>query len=184
MANLFRGEVPFKAAGLEPYVCLLNSDLAAAYGDLARVCPQFERPSPFQPDTVEEVSVPVWADSEEREPKLDEQGLQIHRQERRLVNAAERHRRWMAALEATILRPDPQAALILFRASLRQWERTTRNVLTEEQFRELADALGLAGINGLLMSAVAFGIYLRGVEGSGEEEGIEGKAVAVSASST
>lgn len=185
MPNLYRGEVPFKAAGIEAFVCLLNSDLAAAYAEIARTAPAYARPSPFQPDTVEETAVPAWIDEDRGIQKVDAEGQPVFRLERRLVNHAERQRRWIAAMEATITRPDPEASLILFRAGLRQWERESQRKIDDGKFREIVDALGLAEVRGLLLSALTFGVYLRGAEGAEEEDQeSRGKAHAVSASST
>jgi len=170
VANLLRGEVPFRAAGRDLFVCYGTRELAEIQTALG-----FRRPDPFQPDVAEEVDEPSLKDGK---PKLDGKGMATFRKVRVLVDAAERQRRMLTAFEAAWLRPDPEAALVCFRISLRPWERESGAKLSEEEFHRIAQALGLARINLLHMEAIGHGIYLKG-----EEDG-EGKAAGAASVST
>jgi hypothetical protein len=181
VANLFRGEVPFKAAGRDLFVCYGTPELAEIQTALG-----FRRPDPFQPDRVEEVDEPIlerakvgekWVERQ----KLDEQQLPAFRRTRVLVDHAERQRRMLAAFEAVWMQPDPEAALVIFRISLKAWERRVVTKLLDSEFAQIVRALGVTRINLLHMQAIAHGVYLKGEE---EEDG-EGKATgAVSVSTT
>jgi hypothetical protein len=169
MPNMNRGEVPFRAAARDLFVCYETPEIAAIQAALG-----FRRPDPFQPDVVEEVDEPVTEKDAKGfpKPKLDEKGLAVFRRTRILVDAAERQRRMIAAFEAMWMQPDPEAALVIFRIGLRPWERQSATKLSDDAFLEIARALGLARINLLHMQAVAHGVYLKG------EEDDEGKAPA------
>lgn len=180
MANLFRGEVPFKAAGRELFACYGTRELAEIQTALG-----FRRPDPFQPDKVEEVDEPVvervkvdedWAERQ----KLDDQGLPLFRRTRVLVDHAERQRRMLAAFEAVWMRPDPEAALVIFRISLKPWERRVVTKLLDSEFAQIVNALGMTRINLIHMQAIAHGVYLKGEE---EEDG-EGKVAGAASVST
>ncbi len=166
MANLLRGQVPFKASGREMFICYGTREIAEAQTALG-----FRRPDPFQPDTVEEVGVQAGKDPG---------GRPTFRVEQRLIDAPERQRRMLAAFEAVLMNPDPEASLALFRVGLRPWTRETGQRLSDEQLAGVVDALGLVQIRLLHMQALSYGVYLKGEE----QEENEGKAPAASVSST
>ncbi len=173
MANLIRGEVPFRAAGRELFLQYGTREIAEVQAALG-----FRRPDPFQADVVEEVDVAV---EEGGKPKVDELG-EVFRRRRLLVDASERQRRMVAAFEACWMDPDPEAAVVFLRYGLRPWERQSGAKLTEEAFHEIVRAIGLARMKTLHFQAIAFGIYLKGEEDGGESRG-KGESVA-SASTT
>lgn len=179
MANLFRGEVPFRAGGRELYVRYGTREIAEVQAALG-----FQRADPFLKDEVEDVDVPVFerVDSKRR-PKLDAAGLQEFRRERILVDADVRQARMVAAFEAVLLNPDPAAAVTFFRVGLRPWQREAGVKFTEDQVLELVDELGLVSLKTLHAKALSFGSYLKGTQDQEEESG-EGKAQAAAASST
>ena len=172
MANVIRGEVPFRAAGRDMFVQYGTRELAEAQAALG-----FRRPNPHQPDIAEEVDEPV---EEGGMVKQDAAGV-VYRRVRVIVDAAMRQRRMVDAFEACWMRPDPEAALTCFRVGLRPWERRAGTKLSDEQFDAITRALGLARIQLLHMEAVSAGLYLKGEE---EEEGGGKGAGAVSVSST
>lgn len=176
MANIIRGEVPFRAAGRDLFVCYGTREVAEVQTALG-----FRRPSPHQPDVAEEVDEPVeelGADGQ-RKPKTDALGV-VYRKVRVLVDAAVRQRRMIDAFQAVWMQPDPDAALVCFRVGLQRWERQHGVKLSEQDFGAIVQALGLARIHLLHMEAVSVGLYLKG-----EEEDSEGKAESVvSVSST
>lgn len=174
MANLIRGEVPFKASGRQLFVCYGTREIAEIQAALG-----FRRPDPFQPDVVEEEDVPV---EEDGQPKLDKEGLQVFARRRTLVGAAERQRRMLAAFEACWMNPDPEAALVCFRIGLHPWERQSGTKLSDEAFHEIVRKIGLVRMKKLHYQAITFGSYLKGEEEDGGEG--EGKEVAASVSST
>jgi len=172
VANLIRGEVPFRALGRELFIQYGTREIAEAQTALG-----FHRPDPYQPDVVEEVDEAV---EEKGKPKVDKAGLQVFCRRRLLIDAGERQRRMLAAFEACLMNPDPEAALVFFRIGLGPWQRQSGTHLSEEGFQDIVRALGLAEIKLLHFKAVTFGAYLKG-----EEEEGEGKAQgAVSVSST
>jgi hypothetical protein len=177
MANIFRGEVPFKALGRDFFVRYGTREIAEVQAALG-----FHRPDPFLPEVAEEIDEPVTehVDGKER-PKLDASG-QVFRRERRLVDADTRQRRMLSAFEATMMNPDPEAVLVFFRASLRPWERSEGHSISDATFHALVDALGMVRLKELHMGALAYGVYLKGLDQVEREEG-EGKAAAASASS-
>lgn len=176
MANIIRGEVPFRAAGRDMFVCYGTRELAEAQTALG-----FRRPNPHQPDLVEEVDQPVEELGEDGQSRLkqDAAGV-VYRRTRVLVDAAMRQRRMIDHFEACWMRPDPEAALICFRVGLRPWERRTGTRLTEEQFDAITRQLGLAKIHLLHMEAVSAGLYLQGEE----EEESGGKVAGVASVSS
>jgi len=172
MANLVRGEVPFSAGGRDLFLAYGTREIAEVQAALG-----FRRPDPFQPDVAEEVDTPV----EERPgvQKVDAGGLPVFRRLRVLVDASERQRRMLAAFEAALMNPDPEALLTFIRVGLRPWERQSGAKLSDEAFHAITQALGLVQLKTLHFQAVSFGSYLKG------EEADEGKAAgAASASST
>lgn len=175
MANMNRGQVPFTVHGRQMYLQYGTREIAEAQAALG-----FRRPDPQQPDVVEDVDVPVFVDAQRETAKVDDDGLPIFRRERVLVNAAERQRRMLAAFDACILNPDPEAKVAFLRIGLRPWQREQSATFTEEWFDGVVQALGLTRIGLLHMQALSDGCYL-----TGEEADDEGKAEgAASASST
>ncbi len=173
MANLNRGEVPFRASGRELFIQYGTREIAEAQTALG-----FHRPDPYQRDVVEESDEAV---QENGKPKLDKTGQQVFRRRRVLVDATERQRRMLAAFEACLMNPDPEAAMTFFRVGLGPWCRQTGVRLSDEGFWDIVKALGLTEINLLHFRAITYGAYLKGET---EEEG-EGKAASgPSASST
>lgn len=173
MANLIRGEVPFRAAGRDLFVYYGTREIAEVQAALG-----FRRPDPFQPDVVEEVDVAV---EEDGTPKLDAAGLPTFKRTRVLVDATERQRRMLAAFEAAWMNPDPEAALVCFRVGLKAWERQSGARLTDEAFHEVVRGAGLAQMKTLHYSAIVHGSYLKGEEDGGEGGG---KAEGVASVST
>lgn len=176
MANIIRGEVPFRASGRDMFVQYGTRELAEAQTALG-----FRRPDPHQPDVVEETDQPVEELGEDGQSRVkrDEAGV-VYRKTRILVDAAVRQRRMIAAFEACWMQPDPEAALTCFRIGLRPWERKNGARLSDEQFEAITRSLGLAKVHLLHLEAVSVGLYLKG-----EEEEGEGKAAGVvSVSST
>lgn len=160
MANLLRGQVEFEAVGLTLYVCYGTREIAEAQAALG-----FRRPDPHQPDVAEDVDI------------MTEAGIQ---RQRVIVDATMRQARMIAAFEACLMNPDPEAALIFFRVGLRPWERETGTKLSEETIHKLVRAIGLMRMRSLHFTAIQYGAYLKG-----EEEDGPGKAAGVaSASST
>lgn len=175
MANPIRGQVPFKVLGRDFYIQYGTREIAEVQAALG-----FRRPDPQQPDTVEEVDVPVYLDGNEERPKLDDDGQQVFRRQRVLVNARERQRRMLAAFDACIMNPDPEAKVAFLRVGLRPWQREhPGRQYTEEWLQGIVQALGLTRIGMLHLEALAQGCYL-----TGEEADDEGKAEAASVSST
>ena len=172
MANLLKGEVPFKAADRDMFVRYGTPEIAEIQAALG-----YRRPDPFQPDIVEEIDVAV---EEKGRPKLDDAGLAVFKRERLLVDASERQRRMMRAFEACWMDPDPEALLVFFRAGLKSWERLSGTALTKDAFREIVDALGLARLKILHIQAITFGCYLQGAEDGGEGAGKVASAESVS----
>ncbi len=162
MANLIRGEVPFRASGRDLFVQYGTREIAEIQAALG-----FRRPDPFQPDVVQEVDIAV---EEGGKPKVDELG-EVFRRRRILVDASERQRRMVAAFEACWMNPDPEAAVVFFRYGLRPWERQSGAKLTEEAFHEIVRAVGLTQMKTLHFQAISFGIYLKGEEDGGESGG-------------
>lgn len=168
MANLNRGEVPFKARGRDFYLQYTTREIAEAQTALG-----FHRPDPYQADTLEEVAELV---RENGQPKLDAEGLEIYRKRRVMVDAVERQRRMIAAFEACLMNPDPEAAVIFLRIGLGPWQRAANARLSEEGFQDIVRALGLNEIKFLHYKAISFGSYLKSE--ADEEEG-EGKVAGV-----
>lgn len=165
MANLNRGEIPFRARGRELYLQYGTREIAEVQTALG-----FHRPDPYQPDTLEEIAEPVL---EGGKPKLDAEGMEVYRRRRVRVDAVERQRRMLAAFEACLMNPDPEATLVFFRIGLGPWQRATQTRLVDEGFYEVVRELGLNEIKLLHYKAITFGSYLKGE--ADEEEG-EGKA--------
>jgi hypothetical protein len=170
MANLIRGEVPFRAAGRDLFVQYGTREIAEAQTALG-----FHRPDPYQRDVVEEVDEAVAG-------KVDEAGLQVFRRQRVLIDAAERQRRMVAAFEACVMRPDPEASVVFLRVGLQPWQRSTGTKLSDDDVWAIVNGLGLAAINLLHWKAISNGSYLKGEEDGGEGSGKAESAV--SASST
>jgi len=175
MANLIRGQVPFKVAGREYFVQYGTRELAEAQGALG-----FHRPPP-QPDVLEEVDVPD-VDGQGR-PRVDDQLRPVFRRQRVLVDAAERQRRMIASFEACLMNPDPEASIEFLRVGLGPWQRSEGVRLSMEQVHDIAQGLGLTRLRLLHMKAISLGAYLTGEEA--EEDAGRGKdGSAASASST
>lgn len=167
MANLLRGQVPFKALDRDLYIQYTTTAIAEVQAALG-----FRRPDPLQPDVLQEVDEQQFLDLARTKPKLDNEGRPVYVRRPVLLNANERQRRMVDAFEACLIHPDPAAAVVFFRAGLKPWLATQVRALPDGFVADVIDALGLQRIQLLHADALAQGVWLAGRE----EDDDQGKA--------
>jgi len=159
MANLLRGQVPFKALGRDLYIQYTTTAIAEAQAALG-----FRRPDPLLPDVLQEVDELQFLDAAQTKPKVGEDGLPVYVRRPVLLNAQERQRRMVEAFEACIIHPDPAAAVAFFRAGLKPWLSAQARAVPDGFVGSVVDALGLERIRLLHAEALTLGVWLAGGE--------------------
>lgn len=147
MANQHRGQTAFRALGREIYIVYGTREIAEVWSALG-----FRRADPLAPPVMEERDEPA-SDPKTGLAIRDEAGLPVFVRRRVLLDAAERQMRIQEAFDAVFTNPDVPARRTCIRIGLRRWEKEAGQPLTEEQFEELCDELGLEGLNALHVAA-------------------------------
>jgi hypothetical protein len=163
MANTYRGQTPFKALGREPYIVYGTREIAEAWTALG-----FRRPDPLAPPMVEDRDEPM-RDRATGDPVLDEQGLQRFVRTRAYLDAAGRQQRVQEAFDACFSNPDVPARRTCIRIGLQRWEKEVGKRLTDDEFEQLCDELGVEGLAALHVGAFINAVRTPPVEGTKPE---------------
>lgn len=147
MANQHRGQTPFRALGREMFLVYQTRELAEAWSALG-----FRRADPLAPPVAEERDEPVL-DKRTGDPVIDEAGLPTFRRRRVLLDAAGRQQRIQDAFDAVFTNPDIPARRTCLRIGLARWEREAGHRLTDDEFEQVCDELGLEGLSALHFAA-------------------------------
>jgi hypothetical protein len=182
VANQYRGQTPFRALGREMFLVYGVRELAEAWSALG-----FRRPDPLAPPVVEERDEPL-VDGRTGDPVLDEQGLPTFRRRRVYLDAAGRQQRVQDAFDAAFTNPTIPDRRICVRLGLGRWEKAAGVRLSEDEFEQLCDELGLEGLSALHIAGFINATRAPRAEGGRAEEGPDpnapGAAAASSTSST
>lgn len=162
MANQHRGQTPFRALGREMYLVYGTRELAEAWQALG-----FRRADPLAPPVVEDRDEPV-RDRDTGDPVLDEAGLPRFVRRRAFLDAAGRQQRAQEAFDAVFSNPDIPARRTCLKIGLQRWEKEAGAKLTEDEFEDACDELGIEGLSSLHVAAFINAVRVPPVDGEAE----------------